>query len=93
MYFSHMHFQVVSSFKNLSALAARVRYKSTLMLMADMSEQSAFKVETSRTFRTSKLHSALCRLAKCVNIVLLGIVQPFQPWNGIRTRARWCRVC
>ena len=73
----HVHLQVVRSLEHLTAVAAGVRHESTLMLVANVTEQGALQVEASATGRATVLHS-FWRLAEGVDGVLLRAVQPLQ---------------
>ena len=82
MYLSHVHFQMVGPFENLATLTAGVRHKSALMLVPDMPQQSALEIEGATALSTAKFLRALGRLAQCVDIVLLCVVQPLESGHG-----------
>jgi hypothetical protein len=73
----HVHLQVVRSLEHLTAVAARMRHKSTLMLVTNVTKQSALEVEAAAAGRATVLHT-LRRLAEGVDGVLLRAVQPLQ---------------
>ena len=51
----HVHFQVVSSFEDLSTRLAGMRHKSALVLVAHVSQQRALKIEDARAHRALEL--------------------------------------
>ena len=74
----HVDFEMIGPLKHLAALAARMRTKPALVLMPDVTEESALQVEASAAGRTSVL-DAVRGLAHGVHGVLFCAVQTFQP--------------
>jgi hypothetical protein len=74
--FFHVDFEVVSAFEHLSTLATGVWHKTSLVLVSDMSEESALQVEAS-VARKAPIFDALGRLAHGIHGVLLRRVQAF----------------
>jgi len=73
----HVDLQVVRSLEHLTAVTAGVRHESTLMLVANVTEQGALQVEAAAAGCATVLHS-LRRLAEGVDGMLLRAVQPLQ---------------
>lgn len=75
---------MIRPFKNLSTLSTGMWYKSALMLMPYMPEQSALEVEATAAFSAPEFECTFRRLAHGINVMLLRIIQPFQPGNTAR---------
>ena len=69
--FFHVHFQMVGSFKDLTARFARMRHKTALVLVTHVPQQRALQVEHTRTDGTLKF-CALWRLTHAIDRVCVG---------------------
>jgi hypothetical protein len=78
----HVNFKMISAFENLSTLFARVRYKSTLMLMPHVSKKCTLQVEATVASQTLIL-DPIGGLTHGVNGVLLGRVKPLQSLGSL----------
>ena len=77
-----MHFQMVGPFENLAALATGMGHKPALMLVPDVPQKCTLEIKSATALSTAKFLRAFGRLAQCIHIMLLCVVQPLESGHG-----------
>ena len=77
---------MIRSFENLTTGLTRMRHKAALMLMSNVAEQGALKIEYASAHGTLEF-GALWGLAHCVDWICVS--QPFQPVSRRSVSGGW----